>query len=240
MVTEVVCLAQEASTGLVDNPDGRAVPKRWRYHGEDHPYSSLLARLRTVLAEKESATLQADEGKLPRRDWNRLRNEQTSASQSRSWLAEHQCIAKNKTSLRRCAVTLVAVVSNGLSGALISDLGLWDGDCLLSCYRALLEEYGDFKSGRRPGALWWVERTDLERSSSAEPESSSSEAPVSQKNAGRYMAARLTSLHSCGGELPLWPHCWRSWSRGERQRPHACYLSQCEPLRQLLVRNGAG
>jgi hypothetical protein len=63
---QVVCLAQEASTGLVDNLTAGS-SKRRRYHGEDHPYSSLLARLRTVLAEKGERDSQADEGKLPRR-----------------------------------------------------------------------------------------------------------------------------------------------------------------------------
>jgi hypothetical protein len=150
-----------------------------------------------------------------------------SASQSRSWSGGYiNASQRTKTSLRRCAVTLVAVVSNGLFGA-DHDLGLWDGDRFLSCYRALLEEYGGTSNlVVDPALSGAVERTDLERSSSAEPESSSSEAPVSQKNAVSYMAARLTSLHSYAVASYHLPHCRRSWSCASAMAPCACHLSQ--------------
>ena len=72
-----------------------------------------------MLAEKESATRKQTKASCLA-GLNRLRNEQTLSKSEQilvGWL--HQCIAKNKTNLRRCAVTLVAVVSNGLFGALI-------------------------------------------------------------------------------------------------------------------------
>ena len=232
---QVVCLAQEASTGLVDNLTAGS-SKRWRYHGEDHPYSSLLARLRTVLAEKESATRKQTKASCLA-GLNRLRNEQTLSKSEQilvGWL--HQCIAKNKNK----PSTLRSYLSRGGQQWLVRcfdhDLGLWDGDRFLSCYRALLEEYGGTSNlVVDPALSGAVERTDLERSSSAEPESSSSEAPVSQKNAVSYMAARLTSLHSYAvASYHLAPLPEELVPR-ERQRPHvrATYLS--EPLfRQLL------
>ena len=163
----MVCLAQEASTGLVDNLTAGS-SKRRRYHGEDHPYSSLLAGCERCWRKRRARLGKQTKANCPA-GLNRLRNEQTLSKSEQilvGWL--HQCIAKNKNK----PSTLRSYLSRGGQQWLVwcfdHDLGLWDGDCFLSCYRALLEEYGDFKSGRRPGAFWWVERTDLERSSSAE------------------------------------------------------------------------
>ena len=158
-----------------------------------------------------------------------------SASQSRSWLGGYIRIAKNKTSLP----TLRSYLSRGgqqwFVGALIMRSRLMGWRSFLSCYRALLERVWGLQIWSSTRRSLVVERDGPGKILLRRAGSSSSEAPVSQKNAVSYMAASLDQpAQLCGGELPLGPIAGGAGpARAPEAHVRATYLS--EPLfRQLL------
>lgn len=206
------------------------------YHGQARPYSSLLARLRTVLAEKQVVN-KKNTAKACIAGLSALLADHSFSKPEHiliGWLLASIRDRRNKPS------TLRSYLSRGgkqwLSLCFGQDLTMWEGEQFLTGYRALLETYQGSKVFRidadaddeAPEALG---DTNASEQDDRLPES------AMQRNVS-YMAARLSSLHHFACiNYQLAPLPEDLVSR-VRQRPHvrASYISEVafnELLRSL-------
>jgi integrase len=217
--------------------------ERRRYeHGRARPYSSLLDRLRKILAEKLTVN-RKNTSKACIASLSELLND-VSLSQPEhiliDWLLHAARDRRNKPS------TLQSYLSRGgqqwLNLCYGHDLALWDGERFLSGYRALLETC-------KGSAVFHIQSTgdgfdgsgDADSPSSKGDKGNSHHQSLNQSSTTRnasYMAARLSSLHAFAcSTYQLAPLPEDLMSR-VRLRPHvrACYISEVafnELLRSL-------
>ncbi len=229
----------------LSSPAGIDLPSmagRRGYHGRAQPYSSLLARLRVILAEKLTVN-KKNTSKACIASLGQLLDD-VSFSKSEhilvDWLLQAVRDRRNKPS------TLRSYLSRGgqqwLNLCYGHDLSLWDGERFLSGYRALLETC-------RGSAVFHIESAGDESDGQGDIDSfhqggnkgklpaKSLKQPATTRNAS-YMAARLSSLHAFACiTYQLAPLPEDLVSR-VRQRPHvrANYVSEVafnELLRSL-------